>query len=84
LEYRLSRFSLGEDKVNAGRWFDRCGQVGGLVGLLPQGGAGVWTAKKNIGITLARQKITNYLFQNPFQVISDRSGAVRINLDLYF
>ena len=36
---------------------DRCGQVGGLVDLLPQGG--VWSAKKHIGITLARQKITN-------------------------
>jgi hypothetical protein len=34
------------------------GVVGGLVDLLPQGRA-VWTAKKNIGITLGRQKITN-------------------------
>jgi hypothetical protein len=53
-------------------WFDRCGQVGGLVDLLPQGRAGVWTAMKNIGITLARQKITNYLFKN--QTIADKEA----------
>ena len=37
---------------DAGRladWFD----------LLPQAKAGVWTAKKNIGITLSRQKFMN-------------------------
>jgi len=34
------------------------GVVGALVDLLPQG-RGVWTAKKNIGITLVRQKFTN-------------------------
>jgi len=54
---------LVDGLADAGRladWLTRC---------CPKGGRGVWTAMKNIGITLARQKITNYLFQNSFQVI---------------